>query len=125
MPYFTTLLDNNGKLAVYTGGNINGLYNYLEMIGSPTTLTNPAQRSHHFGTLSSTNNDTATLQPVIVDLCIRYNIICECFGRIGNMADACIIRGPKIFPPSLRRNMNQLNDCHGNEPTEPPRDWNR
>ena len=34
-----TLLDNNGKSAVYTGGDINGIYIYLEMIGAPTTLT--------------------------------------------------------------------------------------
>ena len=31
----TTLLDNNGKSAVYTGGDINGIYSYLEIIGSP------------------------------------------------------------------------------------------
>ena len=42
-------LDNNGKYYVYTGGNINGIYFYLEMIGYPTTLTTSGQRSHHFG----------------------------------------------------------------------------
>ena len=57
-----TFLDNNGKSAVYTGGNIRGLYRYLEMIGSPTTLTTSGQRSHNFGPSYSTNNDTATLQ---------------------------------------------------------------
>ena len=34
-----TLLDNNGKFAVYTGENIHGIYRYIEMIGSQTTLT--------------------------------------------------------------------------------------
>ena len=34
-----TFLDNNGKYAVYTGGNTNGIYCYLEIIGAPTTLT--------------------------------------------------------------------------------------
>ena len=34
-----TFLENNGKSAVYTGRNINGIYSYLEMIGSPTALT--------------------------------------------------------------------------------------
>ena len=34
-----TFLDNNGKYAVYKGGNIHGLYCYLDMIGAPTTLT--------------------------------------------------------------------------------------
>ena len=43
-------LDNNRKSAVYTGGGNHGIYRYLEMIGSPTTLTTSVQRSHHFGT---------------------------------------------------------------------------
>ena len=34
-----TFLYNNGKLDVYTEGNINGIYSYLEMIGAPKTLT--------------------------------------------------------------------------------------
>ena len=38
-----TFLENNGKYAVYTGGNINGIYHYLDMIGSPTTLTTSDQ----------------------------------------------------------------------------------
>ena len=33
-----TLLDNNGKSAVYIGGNIHGIYHYLEMIGAPKIL---------------------------------------------------------------------------------------
>ena len=34
-----TLIDNNGKSADYDGGDIHGIYRYLEMIGDPTTLT--------------------------------------------------------------------------------------
>ena len=34
-----TFLDNNVKYAVYEGGDIHGIYRYLEIIGSPTTLT--------------------------------------------------------------------------------------
>ena len=77
----TKLLDNNGKLAVYTGGNIKGLYCYIESIGSPITLTISSQRYHHFGPSSYTNNDTSTLQLVISDLYIIQKIICECCGR--------------------------------------------
>ena len=44
-----TLLENIGKYDVYTGGNINGIYSYLEMIVSPTAFTTYVQRSHHFG----------------------------------------------------------------------------
>ena len=32
-----TLIKKNGKYDVHTGGNINGIYSYLEMIGAPTT----------------------------------------------------------------------------------------
>ena len=53
-----TYLDNNGKCAVYTIGDIHGIYRYIEMIISPTILTTSGQRSHHFGPSSSTNNDT-------------------------------------------------------------------
>ena len=49
MTYLIKSLDNNRKSAVYTGGNIHELYRYLEMIGSPTTLTTLGQRYHHFG----------------------------------------------------------------------------
>ena len=42
------LIDNNGKYDVYKGGDIHGIYWYLEMIGDPTTLTTSVQRSHHF-----------------------------------------------------------------------------
>ena len=94
------------------------------MIGAPTTLTNSGHRSHHFGSSSSSNNDVTTIQPVIAALRMRQKIVCECCGIIGHKADACIIRGPKCLPPSLRRNMNQFNTLHGDEPKDPPREWN-
>ena len=124
MTYLITFLDNNGKYAVYTGGDINGIYRYLEMIGSPTTLTTSGQRSHHFSPSYYINNDAATLQIFISDLQTRQKIICECCGRIGHKADACIIRGPKFLPTILRRKMNQLNSLHGEKTKEPPREWN-
>ena len=71
MTYLTKFLDNNVKLAVYTGVNIHGLYCYLEIIGAPTTLTTSGHRSHHFGPSYYTNNDTETLQPVIEYLQVR------------------------------------------------------
>ena len=49
MTDLTTLLYNNLKLAICTGGDIHGIYCYLEIIESPTTLTTSGQRSHHFG----------------------------------------------------------------------------
>ena len=104
-----TFLDNNGKSAVYTGGDIHGIYRYLDMIGDPTTLTTSGHRPHHFVPSSSSNNDAATLQPVISALRMRQKIICECCVIIGHKADACIIRGPKFLPPILRRKMNQFN----------------
>ena len=36
-----------------------------------------------------------------------------------------MIRDPKFLPPSLRIKTNQLNALHGDEPTDPPRGWNR
>ena len=30
----------------------------------------------------------------------------------------------KFLPPSLRRKINQFNSLHGDEPNEPPREWN-
>ena len=121
MTDIVTFLDNNRKSTVYTGGYIHGINRYLEMIGYPTTLTNSCQRSHHFIPSSSSNNDAATLQPVTATLRTRQNIICECCGIIGHKSDACIIRGPKFLPPSLRRNMDQFNALHGDEPKELPR----
>ena len=119
-----TLPDNNWKSAVYTGGDIHGIYYYLEIIGDPTVLTTSSQRYHHFSPPSSINNYVATLQPVIADLRTRQKIICELCGRIGNKADVCIIRDPKFLPPSLRRKVNQFNSLHGDETNEPPRDFN-
>ena len=119
-----TFLDKNCKSAVYKGGYIHGIYHYLEMIGYPTTLTTSGHRSHHFSSSSSRSNDAATLQTVIADLRMRQKNICECCGIIGHKADACIIRGPKFLPPSFRRNMNQFNALHGDEPKDPPREWN-
>ena len=113
MTYLITILDKNGKSAVYTGGDIHGIYHYLETIGYPTTLTTSARSSHHFGHSSSSNNDSANIQPVIAALRKRQKSICECCGRLGHKSDACIIRGPKFLPPSLRRNMNQFNALHG------------
>ena len=43
-----TFFYNNGKYAVYTGVDIHVIYRYLEMIGSPTTLTTSGQRYHNF-----------------------------------------------------------------------------
>ena len=117
-------LDNNRKHDVYTGVHIHGIYCYLEMIGAQTTLTSSGQRSHHFVPLSCSNKDAATLHPVIAALHMIQNSICECCGIIGHKADACIIRGPKLLPQSIRRNMNQFNALHGDEPKEPPREWN-
>ena len=65
------LPENNGKPAVYTGVNINGLYSYLEMVGSPTKFTTSCQWSHNFGPSYYTNNDTLTHQPVIAALRMR------------------------------------------------------
>ena len=48
-----TFLNNNVISAVYTGGEIHGIYRDLEMIGAPTTLTTSGQRYHHFGPSSS------------------------------------------------------------------------
>ena len=101
-----------------------GIYHYLYMIGSPTTLTTSGQRSHHFGPLYSSNYYAETIQPVSAALRIRHKSMCECCGRIGHKADACIIRGPEFLPLSLRRKMNQFNAIHCDEPKEPPREWN-
>ena len=119
-----TLLDNNGKSIVYIRVDIHGICRYLEMIGAPTSLNTPGQSSHHFGLSSSINNDAETLNPVIAALRMIQKSICEFCGRIGHKYDACIIRGPKFLPPSLRININQFNAIHGDEPKEPPREWN-
>ena len=91
------------------------------MIGSPTTLTTSCQRSNNFGPSSSTNNDAATLKPVIEALSVLKKSIQKCCEIIGNKADSCIIRGPNFLPPSIRININQFNFLRGNETTDPPR----
>ena len=87
MTNLITFLDNNGQSSVYTGGDIRGIYRYLEMIGAPTTLTASGQRSHHFSPSYSINNDAASLQTVIAALRTIQNIICEFCGRIGGHTD--------------------------------------
>ena len=82
-------LENNGKSALYIGENIQVLYHYPEMIGAPTTLTTLGQRSHNFGPLSSINNDTAYLYPVIESIRMRQKTIFEWCRRIGNKVDSC------------------------------------
>ena len=119
-----TLLDNNGKSAVYTRWDIHGIYRYLETIGATTTLTTSGQCSHRFSPSSTSNKNAETLHPFIAALCMRQKSICEWCGRIGHKVDSFIIRGPKFLPPSLRRNMNQFNALHGDKPNEPPREWN-
>ena len=49
MKYLITFLDKNGKSAVCTGQNINGIYNYLEIIESPIILTTSGKLSHSIG----------------------------------------------------------------------------
>ena len=108
-----TFLENNGKSAVYTGGYIHGIYQYLEMIVAPTKLTTSSQLSHHFRPSSSRNDGAANIHPVIAALRMIQKSISECCGIIGHKADAYIIRGPKFLPPILRGKMNQFNALHG------------
>ena len=119
-----TFLDNNVKYTIYTGRNIHGLHRYLEMIRYPTKLTTSGQISHHFVPSSSNNNYIKNTQPVIATLIMRQKTICKCCGRIVHKADTCIIRDPKLLPPSLIIMMNKFNDLHGEESTEPPIDSN-
>ena len=44
----TTFHDKNGKSAVNEGGDIHGIYCYIDMIEAPTTLTTSGHRSNHF-----------------------------------------------------------------------------
>ena len=116
-----TILDKNGKSAVYTGEYIHGIYRYLETIGAPTKLTTSVHNSHHFGPSYLIKNDTSYLHPVITALRMIQKILCKCWGSIVHKADACIIRGPK---PSLRRNINQFNALSSEEPNETMRECN-
>ena len=57
---------------------------------------------------------------------LQSKIVCHtflCFSQ-PHKVDACIIRGPKLLPTSLRIKMNQFNALHGEDPKEPPREWN-
>ena len=76
----------------------------MEMIGTQTNLTYSSQCSHHF--VHYDNNDKTSLQPAILYLCGRQNIISKCYGRIGHKSDSCIIRGINFTSPSLRQKMN-------------------
>ena len=58
MTYLITFLENNRKPAVYTRGNIHGIYRYLETIGATKPLITSGHSSHHFGPSYSTNNYT-------------------------------------------------------------------
>ena len=71
------------------------------MIEVLTTLTTSGRRYHNLSDSSSVNNMTVYLQPVIAALRMIQKSICECCGRIGNKANACIIRVPKTLPSSL------------------------
>ena len=122
--YIVKFFDNNGISAVYTRVIIHGIYCYLEIIGDPTTLTTSVQRSHNSGLSTSTNNDRETPQPVIAALCVFHKTICKFCDGVGDKAGFFIIRGPKLLPPSIRRNMNQFNALHNDKPNEPPREWN-
>ena len=125
MEYLITLINNNGNFSVYIGKNVHGLYWYIEIIGSPTTLSNSGQRSHMFFISPYTNIDIATLRTFIEDLSVRKNIIGECYGRIGHKTDSWITHGPKFRPSNFRINLDKLNTVHGDESTEPPREWNK
>ena len=81
------------------------------MVGDTITLTT----SGNFGTSSSINNDTSSLQIVISDLCMRKKIVLKLCVSIGHNTHACIIRCPKFLPQSLRITMNKLYPLHGEE----------
>ena len=86
-------------------------------------FTTSVQRSHHFGPLSSTNNDTTTLNPNIASLCVQQKILFKLCRRIVHKADSFIMFGPKFLPQSLIRKINQFNALHADEPTEQPREF--
>ena len=119
MTYLITFLENNEKYAVYTGVNNHGIYRYLYIIRAPTILTTSGQSSHNFGTYYSIKNDTVNLHSIVVDLHMWLKIICKCCGSILHYSDACIIRGPKLLQPIIRRDMNQYKSLHGDETTHP------
>ena len=124
MTYIIKFLNNNGKLEIYTGENIHRLNSYLEIIGSPTTLTTPGQPSHHVGPSFYTNNDTENLHPVISALHVQQKTICKFCGRIGHKDDAWITHVPNLLPQILIIKTNQFSTLHGDDTTDPPREWN-
>ena len=81
-----TLLDNNRTLALYTVLNIHGINHYIEIIGSPTTLTTLGHHYHNFGPSSSTNIDTSNFQPVMqlyaLDRRLFVNAVEELYTRL-------------------------------------------
>ena len=97
---------------------------FSKMIIPPTTLTTSGHSSHHFGPSDSINNDIENLQTVISDLRMRQNSIFGCCGGIWDKADSWIIRGPKLLPPSIRRNKNQSNILHSKESNALSRECN-
>ena len=120
--YIIKFLNNNGKSDIYTGGNIHGIFCYREKIVAPSTLTTSCCYYKHVGPSSCINNNIATFQPIIDDICIQQKTIFECSGIIGLKDDACSIRGPKLISSSLRINMNQFKSLQGDEPNETPRE---
>ena len=88
MTHLIIFLDNNVKSSVYTRGYIPGIYHNLDMIGALTTFTTSGQHYHNFSPLSSINDDSETIQPVIVDVRKVQKSICGYFERIGHKSDA-------------------------------------
>ena len=78
-PHSSTTIKN--QLSTQ-GGVVREIYHYLYIIGYPTTLTYSVQWYRHFCPWSSTNNDTETLQTVIIALHFLQKTICELYGRI-------------------------------------------
>ena len=74
--------------------------------------------------VNSKKNDTNYLHLFNAYIIGRKNIISECYGRIGHKYDSCIICGRRFLPLIIRRKMNQFNALHGDNPTEPPQEWN-
>ena len=64
-------LDKTVKSDTYTGRFIRGICFHLDIIGATPNLNSSGQIYHPFGTSTSANNCTASLQPVIVALQVR------------------------------------------------------
>ena len=74
MTYIITFLDKSSKLSVYTGGGINGLYCYLEIIGYPIICTTLGQQYHHF-VLRIPPTMTQKLSSQLLQLSTLYRIL--------------------------------------------------